>query len=333
MHMAKDIIMSGMRPTGKLHLGNYFGALENWVKLQNDYKSFHAIVDWHALTTAYEDTSELQQNIMEVALDWLSAGLDPDKCIVYVQSEIKEIAELFLLLSMITPVSWLERCPTYKDQLKQLEGKNIANYGFLGYPCLMATDILVFKAKYVPVGEDQIPHLELSREIARRFNYLYGDTFPEPEALLTEAKVLPGLDGRKMSKSYENAIYLSDSPEEIQKKVGSMITDPQRIRKNDPGNPEVCSAYALHKVFTELADLRETEEKCRGGAIGCVACKKMLADNLSNFLEPIRNKREMLAASPDTVMDILNEGAKKARESAAITLEEVREKMNLKPRK
>ena len=324
--------MSGMRPTGKLHLGNYFGALENWVKLQDEYRSFHAIVDWHALTTSYEDTSELRQNIMDVALDWLGAGLDPDKCTIYIQSDIKEIAELFLLLSMITPVSWLERCPTYKDQLKQLEGKNIANYGFLGYPCLMATDILVFKAKYVPVGEDQVPHLELSREIARRFNYIYGDTFPEPEALLTEAKVLPGLDGRKMSKSYENAIYLSDSPGEIQKKVSTMITDPRRIRKDDPGNPDVCSAYALHRVFTQLADLEDTEEKCRGGTIGCVACKKILARNLTDFLEPIRERREQLAASPDTVKDILNEGAKKASKAAARTLEEVREKMNLKPR-
>ncbi|MDD2574498.1 MAG: tryptophan--tRNA ligase [Bacillota bacterium] len=330
--MAKDIIMSGMRPTGKLHLGNYFGALENWVKLQNEYNSFHAIVDWHALTTAYEDTSDLQQNIMDVALDWLSAGLDPDKCTIYVQSEVKEISELFLLLSMITPLSWLERCPTYKDQLKQLEGKNIANYGFLGYPCLMATDILVFKAGYVPVGEDQIPHLELSREIARRFNHIYGDTFPEPEALLTEAKVLPGLDGRKMSKSYENAIYLSDTPEEIQKKVGTMITDPQRIRKDDPGDPGVCSAYALHKVFTKLTELEDTAEKCRGGAIGCVACKRNLAKNLIDFLEPIRAKREELVARPDTVRDILSEGARKAREAAARTLEEARKKMNLNPR-
>ena len=330
--MTKDIIMSGMRPTGKLHLGNYFGALENWVKLQNEYNSFHAIVDWHALTTAYEDTSDLQQNIMDVALDWLSAGLDPDKCTIYVQSEVKEISELFLLLSMITPLSWLERCPTYKDQLKQLEGKNIANYGFLGYPCLMATDILVFKAGYVPVGEDQIPHLELSREIARRFNHIYGDTFPEPEALLTEAKVLPGLDGRKMSKSYENAIYLSDTPEEIQKKVGTMITDPQRIRKDDPGDPGVCSAYALHKVFTKLTELEDTAEKCRGGAIGCVACKRNLAKNLIDFLEPIRAKREELVARPDTVRDILSEGARKAREAAARTLEEARKKMNLNPR-
>jgi len=328
--MARDIIMSGMRPTGKLHLGNYFGALENWVKLQNQYKSFHAIVDWHALTTAYEDTSELQDNIMEVALDWLGAGLDPDKCIIYVQSDVKEIAELFLLLSMVTPVSWLERCPTYKDQLKQLEGKNIANYGFLGYPCLQAADILVFKAKYVPVGEDQVPHLELSREIARRFNYIYGDVFPEPEALLTKAKVLPGMDGRKMSKSYENAIYLSDSPQDIRHKVGNMITDPQRIRKDDPGNPEVCSAYSLHKVFTQLADLDETVERCKGGTIGCVACKRKLAENLISFLEPISEKREQFASHPDTVKDILNEGAKKARETAAVTLEEVRERMNLK---
>lgn len=328
--MAKDIIMSGMRPTGKLHLGNYFGALENWVKLQEQYKSYHAIVDWHALTTAYEDTSQLQDNIMDVALDWLSAGLNPDKCSIYVQSDVKEIAELFLLLSMLTPVSWLERCPTYKDQLKQLEGRNIANFGFLGYPCLMATDILVFKAKYVPVGEDQVPHLEMSREIARRFNIIYGDTFPEPDALLTEAKVLPGVDGRKMSKSYENAIYLSDTPQEIRSKVGNMITDPKRIRKDDPGSPDVCSVYSFHKIFSQLADIEDTAQMCKSGTIGCVACKKKMAQNLTAFLEPIRSKREQLEAHPDTVRDILNEGAKKARETAVVTLEEVREKMNLK---
>lgn len=330
--MNKDTIMSGMRPTGKLHLGNYFGALENWVKLQDKYNSFHAIVDWHALTTGYEDTSELQQNNMDVALDWLGAGLDPDKCTIYVQSDVKEIAELFLLLSMITPVSWLERCPTYKEQLKQLEGKNIANYGFLGYPCLQAADILIFKAKYVPVGEDQIPHLELSREIARRFNLLYGDTFPEPKPLLTEAKVLPGTDGRKMSKSYENAIYLSDTPEQIQKKVAVMITDPKRIRKDDLGDPEVCSAYALRKVFSKLEGLEDIAKRCRLGTIGCVDCKNNLAKDLADFLEPIRNRREQLSARPDIVRDILKEGAKKAREVAAETLEEVRRKMNLKSR-
>jgi tryptophanyl-tRNA synthetase len=231
---------------------------------------------------------------------------------------------------MITPVSWLERCPTYKDQLKQLEGKNIANFGFLGYPCLQAADILIFKAEYVPVGEDQLPHLELSREIARRFNYLYGETLPEPQALLTEAKVLPGLDGRKMSKSYDNAIYLSDGPDEIKQKVSQMITDPQRIKKTDPGNPEICSVYAFHKVFTELADLKETEEACRGGKIGCVACKKRMAENLIRFLEPIRERRTALEADLDYVRDVLNEGAKKAREDAIVTVQEVRGRMNLK---
>ncbi len=328
--MTKGIIMSGMRPTGKLHLGNYFGALENWVKLQEEYTSYHSIVDWHALTTGYEDTGELQDNIMEVALDWLSAGLDPGKCTMYIQSDIKEISELFLLLSMVTPVSWLERCPTYKDQLQQLEGKNIATFGFLGYPCLQAADILICKARYVPVGEDQLPHLELSREIARRFNYIYGDTFPEPQALLTEAKVLPGLDGRKMSKSYNNAIYLSDSPEEILKKTSQMVTDPQRIKKTDPGNPEVCSVYAFHKVFTRLSDLEETEEACRRGKIGCVDCKKRLAQNLVEFISPINRRRRELEANPDYVRDVLIEGAKKARENAVKTLEEVRRKMNLK---
>lgn len=328
--MSKGRVMSGMRPTGSLHLGNYFGALENWIKLQDEYECFYSIVDWHALTTSYEEVSQIQDNIMEVALDWLSAGLDPEKCTIYLQSDIKEVAELFLLLSMITPVSWLERCPTYKDQIKQLEGKNIANLGFLGYPCLQAADILIFKAGYVPVGEDQLPHLELSREIARRFNYLYGQTFPEPKALLAKAKVLPGLDGRKMSKSYDNAIYLTDSPDLVRKKVNQMITDPQRIRKTDPGNPEVCSVYAFHKVFTQLADLDETAEACRGGKIGCVQCKKKLAENLLEFIEPIYNRRKALENKPGYVKEILDEGGRKAREVARCTIEEVRERMNLK---
>lgn len=328
--MSKGRVMSGMRPTGSLHLGNYFGALENWIKLQDEYECFYSIVDWHALTTSYEEVSQIQDNIMEVALDWLSAGLDPEKCTIYLQSDIKEVAELFLLLSMITPVSWLERCPTYKDQIKQLEGKNIANLGFLGYPCLQAADILIFKAGYVPVGEDQLPHLELSREIARRFNYLYGQTFPEPKALLAKAKVLPGLDGRKMSKSYDNAIYLTDSPDLVRKKVNQMITDPQRIRKTDPGNPEVCSVYAFHKVFTQLADLDETAEACRGGKIGCVQCKKKLVENLLEFIEPIYNRRKALENKPGYVKEILDEGGRKAREVARCTIEEVRERMNLK---
>jgi tryptophanyl-tRNA synthetase len=237
--MARERIMSGMRPTGSLHLGNYFGALENWIRLQDEYECFFSIVQWHALTTGYEDTSDIKDNIMEMAIDWLSAGLDPERCTIFLQSGVKEIAELHLLLSMIVPLSWLERCPTYKDQLAQLKEKDITTYGFLGYPNLMAADILVHKASVVPVGEDQNPHLELSREIARRFNYIYGDTFPEPQAKMNQIKVLPGLDGRKMSKSYNNAIALSDSPDTIREKVRQMITDAEKIRKNDPGHPDI----------------------------------------------------------------------------------------------
>ncbi|MDD3839231.1 MAG: tryptophan--tRNA ligase [Clostridia bacterium] len=326
--MTKQRIMSGMRPTGKLHLGNYFGALENWVKLQNEYECYHSIVDWHALTTGYEDTSELKSNIMEIAIDWISAGLDPEKCTIYVQSEIKEIAELHLLMSMIIPLSWLERCPTYKDQINQLKDREITTYGFLGYPCLMASDILICKATLVPVGEDQLPHLELSREIARRFNFLYGNVFPEPKEKLNQVKVLPGLDGRKMSKSYDNTIALSDGPEQIQKKVSRMITDPERIRKNDPGHPEVCSAYAFHKVFSEN-EVDEIQSNCRKGKIGCVECKKKLANNMMNYLEPIYSKRKELEKKPDYVKQVLNTGSQKMRKVAQKTMEEVREAMKI----
>lgn len=229
--------MSGMRPTGKLHLGNLFGALINWVKLQDEYHCFFSVADWHALTTGYEDPSNIKNNTNEMLLDWLSAGIDPEKSVVFIQSHVKEHAELHLLFSMITPLSWLERNPTYKEQLKELEGRNITNYGFLGYPVLQAADILAYRADGVPVGEDQLPHLELAREIARRFNFLYKPVFPEPQAILTEAKILPGIDNRKMSKSYNNTIDISDSPEVIRKKVKLMVTDPNRIKKTDPGNP------------------------------------------------------------------------------------------------
>ncbi len=326
--MTKQRIMSGMRPTGSLHLGNYFGALENWVRLQKEYECFFSIVDWHALTTGYEDTSEIKNNVMEMAIDWLSAGLDPEKSTIFLQSNIKEIAELHLLLSMVVPLSWLERCPTYKDQLVQLKEKNIATYGFLGYPNLQAADILVHKAAVVPVGEDQLPHLELSREIARRFNYMYGETFPEPQAKMNQIKVLPGLDGRKMSKSYENTIALSDSPETIKEKVKKMITDPEKIRKNDPGHPDICTVYAFHKVFSEKTHL-ETYNVCKTGALGCVSCKKNLADNIVEFMAPMYERRQKLENNKDEIIEILRAGTKHARLIAKETLEEVREKMKL----
>ncbi len=326
--MKKQRILSGMRPTGDLHLGNYFGALKNWVRLQEDYECFYFIADWHALTTGYEDTSAMKENSRKIVIDWLSAGLDPNKCVMFRQSDIKEHAELHLLFSMFTPVSWLLRCPTYKDQLKQLKEKNIATYGFLGYPCLQAADILMYKANAVPVGEDQIPHLELTREIARRFNFLYGEVFTEPQPLLTEAKVLPGIDGRKMSKSYQNTILLSEQLDEVKKKVGSMITDPERIKKDDPGHPDICSVYAYKKIFN-LDEIEEIEASCKAGKIGCVQCKKGLAEKLALYMQPMLERREELLKTPDIVDDILRDGAAKSREVAAATMEEVRNAMKI----
>ncbi|MCX7709588.1 MAG: tryptophan--tRNA ligase [Clostridia bacterium] len=326
--MKKGVILSGMRPTGSLHLGNYFGALENWVKLQNEYECYFTIVDWHALTTGYEDTSDIKNNITEMIIDWLSAGLDPEKCKIFIQSHIKEHAELHLLFSMSTPLSWLLRCPTYKDQLNQMKDRNITTYGFLGYPCLQAADILVYKADTVPVGEDQIPHVELTREIARRFNFLFKEVFPEPQSKLTKAKVLPGLDGRKMSKSYNNYIALSDSPDEIRKKASLMITDPARIRKDDPGHPEVCAVFAFHKVFNE-GEVPEIEESCRGGKIGCVACKKNLANKMVEYMTPIYERRQDILTKPQMLREIVANGGEAARKVAAKTMEEVREAMKI----
>ncbi len=325
----KKRILSGMRPTGSLHLGNYFGALENWVKLQDNYNCHYFVADWHALTTGYEDTKDLKNNVYDVVIDWLSAGLDPEKSVIFVQSEIKEHAELYLAFSMITPLSWLYRCPTYKEQLNQLKEKNITTFGFLGYPCLQAADILIYKADAVPVGEDQLPHLELTREIARRFNYIYGDVFPEPQALLTESKVLPGIDGRKMSKSYGNTIALSDSPNDIEQKVRSMVTDPSRIKKTDPGHPEVCSVYAFHKVFN-IEGVKECEEDCRAGKIGCVECKKNLAKKMIQHLEPIYSRRKDLENKNSFIREVLDDGAKRARQVTLQTLEEVKSKIGMK---
>jgi tryptophanyl-tRNA synthetase len=326
--MEQKVMLSGMRPTGALHLGNYFGALENWVKLQNEYKCYFFVADWHALTTGYEDTSNIKDNINDLVIDWLSAGLDPDKCSIFLQSSIKEHAELHLLFSMCTPLSWLERCPTYKDQLSQLKEKNITTYGFLGYPCLMAADILMYKAQAVPVGEDQLPHLELAREIARRFNYLFGEVFPEPEGKLTKAKVLPGTDGRKMSKSYNNTIALSDDPETVRKKVMSMITDPARIKKDDPGHPDVCAVYSFHKVFNEN-EVQQIECQCKEGSIGCVQCKKNLAAKMAEMLTPIYDKRQELVKRPEYIREVIENGNTNARTAARKTIEEVRRAMKI----
>lgn len=326
--MKKGTILSGMRPTGALHLGNYFGALENWVKLQDEYDCFFFIADWHALTTGYEDTSNLKSIISDIAVDWLSCGLDPERCVLFLQSAVKEHAELHLLFSMSTPLSWLFRNPTYKDQLTQMKDKNITTLGFLGYPCLQAADILLYKADVVPVGEDQVPHVEITREIARRFNFLYGEVFPEPASKLTKAKVLPGTDGRKMSKSYGNTIALSDDPETVRKKVMSMITDPARIRKDDPGHPEVCAVFAFHRVFNE-DEVPGIECSCREGTIGCVQCKKNLAAKMSVLLTPIYEKRQEILKRPGYVREVLENGNGKALKIARRTMEEVRGAMKI----
>ncbi|MBI2874864.1 MAG: tryptophan--tRNA ligase [Firmicutes bacterium] len=316
-----------MRPTGRLHLGNWLGALSNWVRLQDEFECFYCIVDWHALATDYEDTSRVPERIREVLIDWLSAGLDPERSVLFVQSDVKEHAELHLLLSMLTPLSWVERVPTFKEQLRQLEGREIATYGMLGYPVLQTADILAYRADTVPVGEDQLPHLELAREIARRFNHLYGTVFPEPQGRLTEIPLVPGTDGRKMSKSYGNTIELADAPDEVRRKVQQMVTDPQRIRKSDPGRPEICTVYAFYKALAQR--LPEVEERCRGARIGCVGCKKELGEVLSSLLEPVYHRRRELENNPGVLREILREGSRKAGEVARATLEECRRAMNL----
>ena len=320
-------VLSGMRPTGRLHLGNYLGALKNWVALQKEYECFYFVADWHALTTEYENPKSIRDNTVEVAIDWLAAGIDPEKSVVFVQSWVKEHAELHLLFSMFTPVSWLERNPTYKEIRQELKHKDLATYGFLGYPVLQAADILIYKAHYVPVGVDQLPHLELTREIARRFNHLYGKIFPEPQAKLTEIPKVPGIDGRKMSKSYNNAIYLADTPEEIWNKLRPMMTDTNRKRKTDPGDPERCPVYALHLAFTPSERRLEIEHACKTAAFGCIDCKRILYEHMMEELGPVIEKRRFWESKRGEVLDILREGARRAREVAVSTMEEVRRAM------
>lgn len=326
--MTKKRILSGNRPTGQLHLGNYVGALQNWVELQDQYDCFYMVADWHALTSDYNDTSEIPKNIENMILDWLSAGLDPERCVMFIQSKVKQHAELWLLLGMFVPLPWVERCPTYKEALQQVKDKDLRTYGFLGYPILQAADILIYRADAVPVGEDQLPHLELTREIARRVNYLYGETFREPKDILSRVPKLLGTDGRKMSKSYGNCIYLADDEKTMNKKVSQMVTDPARVRRSDKGHPEVCSVFDYHKVFTP-SKTKEIDKGCREATLGCVQCKKMLAASLNELLEPMRERRKNLVSRPEYVRDVIEEGNRKASEEAERTMVEVRKALNM----
>jgi tryptophanyl-tRNA synthetase len=322
-------VLSGMRPTGKLHLGHVVGALNNWVKLQDEYECFHFIADWHALTSDYADTSKIKENRIEMMIDWLAAGLDPKKSVMFVQSAVPEHAELHLLLSMITPLGWLERVPTYKEQRENVTDKDLGNYGFLGYPVLQAADILMYKGNYVPVGEDQVPHVELTREICRRFNSYYGEIFPEPQALLTPVPRLPGLDGRKMSKSYGNDISLSDTPEEIAQKVKVMMTDPARKRRQDPGNPDICPVFAYHKIYSSPETIQTVDRECRVAGIGCIDCKKWMSDRLIEDLSPLLNRRKQYENRKSEILASIEEGNRKANEVANQTMEEVRRAVRL----
>ncbi|UOD34382.1 tryptophan--tRNA ligase [Deferribacteraceae bacterium V6Fe1] len=320
-----DRVLSGMRPTGKLHIGHYFGALQNWVSLQDKYECFYFIADWHALTTNYENPEDIVSLRKEMLLDWLSVGIDVNKATLFVQSKNIYHAELFLLLSMITPVSWLERCPTYKEIRDEVKDKDLSNLGFLSYPVLQTADIIIYNAKYVPVGVDQLPHLEISREIVRRFHFLYkSDLFVEPEGLLTKVPKLLGTDGRKMSKSYGNAIMLSEDFKSIEKKIKTMMTDTNRKLRTDPGNPDICPVFDYHKVFSNEEEKAYVTEGCKNAGIGCIDCKKILIKNLLTFLEPIQNKRKEYENIVDDVDDFLNKSQQKANEVARDTVEKVR---------
>jgi tryptophanyl-tRNA synthetase len=325
-------VLSGMRSTGKLHLGNYVGALQNWVRMQDQYECFFFIADWHALTTDYADTSKVKENSLEVLLDWLAAGLDPDRSTLFIQSHIPLHAELHLLFSMITPLGWLERVPTYKEQRENITEKDLTTYGFLGYPVLQAADILIYKGDFVPVGEDQVPHVELTREIARRFNQFYGESrpvLPEPQPLLTPTPKLPGTDGRKMSKSYGNTIMLTDPEPVLRQKLKTMVTDPARVRRTDPGNPDLCPVGDLHKIFSSQETMAKVNEGCRSAGIGCIECKSWAADALVQVLLPMQERRKKYEENPRLAWDILMTGTAKAAKVAEATMKEVRAAMGM----
>lgn len=324
MSEPKKIVLSGVRPTGPQHLGNLVGALRNWVKLQDIYQCYYSIVSWHALSSEYMNSKAIKDNILEVALDWLGLGLDPAKCVLFIQSEVKEHAELHLILSMVTPLPWLERVPTYKEMQQELQDKDLKTYGFLGYPVLQAADIVIYKADFVPVGEDQAAHLELTREIVRRFNRIFGPVFPEPQTLLTDVPRLAGTDGRKMSKSFGNSILIKDPPEIIREKIMPMVTDTRRMRRNDPGEPNDCPVFTLHRAFVPKEKQDEVAHGCRTAGIGCRECKAVVLDYLLRTLEPIQERRRAFEKDPGRVWDILEEGNRKARLAAGATMDAVR---------
>ncbi len=320
-------VLSEMQASGKLHLGNLVGALQNWVKLQEEYECFYFVADWHALTTGYAHPEDIKSSTEDILVNFIAAGLDPERSTIFVQSKILEHAELHLLLSMVTPLGWLERVPTYKEKKEELKDRDLSMYGFLGYPVLQSADILIYRANHVPVGVDQLPHLEITREIARRFNHLYGEAFPEPEGLLTKFPKVPGTDGRKMSKSYENAIYLSDPPDTMEQKVKTMKTDPARMRRTDKGDPEKSPVFELHKIFSSAEEQAEVAEGCRTAGIGCIDCKKVLIKNLFTVLEPIWEKRKALIDNPSLLQKVVDAGTERARLVAQETMRDVRSMM------
>ncbi|MCM8796898.1 MAG: tryptophan--tRNA ligase [Candidatus Omnitrophica bacterium] len=325
----KKRILSGMRPTGKLHLGHLVGALNNWIRLQEEYECFFMVADWHALMSEYAEPKHLKEYVIDNVIDWIACGVSPEKSTIFIQSRVKEHLELYMALSLITPLGLLERCPTYKEQLREIANRDLKTYGFLGYPVLQAADILLYKAEVVPVGEDQLPHLELARAILRKFNHIYKqELFPEPEALLTEEKRLLGLDGRKMSKSYNNYIALSEEPGSIRRKIGNMFTDPARIKFTDPGHPEKCNVHSYYAAFAPERK-QEIDELCRKAKIGCTQCKRALAEILIKLLEPIQEKRNKLIRNKAEIPLILEAGEKKARAVASATIEEVKRLLNI----
>ena len=327
--MSKERVLSGIQPSGNLHIGNLVGALQNWVRLQDDYECYYFIADWHALTSQYADTSRLKENVKDVLVNCLAAGLDPEKVTIFAQSRVLQHAELHVLLSMMTPLGWLERVPSYKEKQFEVKDKDLNTYGFLGYPLLQTADILLYRANHVPVGVDQMPHLEITREICRRFNSYYSDVFPEPEGLMTKFPKVPGTDGRKMSKTYGNCIYLSDSPEEVEKKVKTMTTDTQRVKRTDPGDPELSPVFQLHKIFSSKEEQNEVAEGCRTAGIGCIDCKMILIKNLHAQLDPIWEKRNELLDKSDLLEDIIESGSIKAANAAEETMLLVRKAIGL----